>query len=147
MAAGPVTSRRRAASARDRFDAASAQVVVAGSWLTLALALIFSVMRVINFAQGEFLMLGMYATLFLFGHAGLGAALGPYAGPLVAALAGGAVLYGAGLALHRVLADQPIAGVLEVVPAARTRPRCMMRTWRSSRPIRRVAGRSLTTLC
>lgn len=30
---------RRAASARDRFDAASAQVVVAGSWLTLALAL------------------------------------------------------------------------------------------------------------
>ena len=34
--------------------------------MCVALALIFSVMRVINFAQGEFLMLGMYAALFFF---------------------------------------------------------------------------------
>ena len=34
--------------------------------MCVGLALIFSVMRVINFAQGEFLMLGMYAALFCF---------------------------------------------------------------------------------
>lgn len=33
--------------------------------MCVGLALIFGIMRVINFAQGEFLMLGMYAMLFL----------------------------------------------------------------------------------
>jgi len=33
--------------------------------MCVGLALIFGIMRVINFAQGEFLMLGMYAALFL----------------------------------------------------------------------------------
>ena len=34
--------------------------------MCVGLGLIYGVMRVINFAQGDFLMLGMYATLYLF---------------------------------------------------------------------------------
>src|SRR2546427_1209816 len=40
--------------------------------MCVGLGLIYGVMRVINFAQGDFLMLGMYATLYLFGWLGLG---------------------------------------------------------------------------
>lgn len=71
--------------------------------MCVGLALIFSVMRVINFAQGELLVAGMYASLFLFAPLGLGAALGPYAGPVVAALLGGALVFVLGIALHEAL--------------------------------------------
>jgi len=33
--------------------------------MSIGLALIFGVMRVVNFAQGDFMMLGMYLTYFL----------------------------------------------------------------------------------
>src|SRR5207245_10710868 len=33
--------------------------------MSIGLALIFGVMRVVNFAQGDFMMLGMYMTYFL----------------------------------------------------------------------------------
>jgi branched-chain amino acid transport system permease protein len=39
--------------------------------LSSGLTLIFGVMRVVNFAQGEFVMLGMYATVFLAGMTGV----------------------------------------------------------------------------
>jgi len=71
--------------------------------MCVGLGLIYGVMRVINFAQGDFLMLGMYATLYLFGWLGLGQWLGPYLGPVVAALLGAVVLYGFGIFLHRTL--------------------------------------------
>ena len=71
--------------------------------MCVGLGLIYGVMRVINFAQGDFLMLGMYATLYLFGWLGLGQWLGPYLGPVVAALLGAVVLYGLGIFLHRML--------------------------------------------
>ena len=71
--------------------------------MCVGLGLIYGVMRVINFAQGDFLMLGMYATLYLFGWLGLGPWLGPYLGPVVAALLGAVVLYGVGVCLHRTL--------------------------------------------
>ncbi len=71
--------------------------------MCVGLALIFSVMRVINFAQGELLVAGMYATLFLFVPLGLGAALGPYLGPVVAALLGGVLVFVLGLVLHHGL--------------------------------------------
>jgi len=58
---------------------------------------------VINFAQGEFLMLGMYVTLYTFTWFGLGTILGPYVGPVVGALIAGVVLYFAGILLHRYL--------------------------------------------
>ena len=44
--------------------------------MCVGLALTFSVMRVINFAQGELLVAGMYASLFFFALLGLGALLG-----------------------------------------------------------------------
>ena len=71
--------------------------------MCVGLGLIFGVMRVINFAQGEFLMLGMYATLYAFTALGLGELLGPYLGPIAGSAIAGIVLYFAGLLLHRYL--------------------------------------------
>jgi branched-chain amino acid transport system permease protein len=71
--------------------------------MCVGLGLIYGVMRVINFAPGDFLMLGMYATFYLFGWLGLGQLLGPYLGPVVAALLGAVVLYGFGVFLHHTL--------------------------------------------
>jgi branched-chain amino acid transport system permease protein len=68
--------------------------------MCVGLGLIFGVMRVINFAQGDFLMLGMYFTFYLL-------ALVPFLGgpwtPFVAALIAAPALFLGGLALHRVL--------------------------------------------
>ena len=71
--------------------------------MCVGLALIFSVMRVINFAQGELLVAGMYASLFLFAPLGLGRLLGPYAGPVAAALLGGVIVFALGLLLYQTL--------------------------------------------
>src|SRR5262249_62288619 len=64
--------------------------------MCVGLGLIFGVMRVINFAQGEFLMLGMYATLYGVTWGGLSPKFGPYVGPVVGAVAGGVLVYVAG---------------------------------------------------
>jgi branched-chain amino acid transport system permease protein len=66
------------------------------------LGLIFGVMRVINFAQGDFLMAGMYVALYALTWV---AAL-PFVGaaaPFVAALLAAPVLFVGGYALHRLL--------------------------------------------
>lgn len=71
--------------------------------MCVGLALIFSVMRVVNFAQGEFLMLGMYGALIVFGQLGLGASLGPYLGPLVANLVSAVLVFFAASAIYELL--------------------------------------------
>jgi branched-chain amino acid transport system permease protein len=71
--------------------------------MCVGLGLIFGVMRVINFAQGELLMLGMYVSLYLVTNWGVLAFLGPYVGPFVGALCAGPVVFGVGLLLHRFL--------------------------------------------
>lgn len=71
--------------------------------MCVGLGLIFGVMRVINFAQGEFLMLGMYGTLYAYTWLALGSFLGPYAGPIVGAALAGVLLYFVGILLHRYL--------------------------------------------
>jgi branched-chain amino acid transport system permease protein len=71
--------------------------------MCVGLGLIFGVMRVINFAQGEFLMLGMYATLYAYTWFALGALLGPYVGPIIGAVVAGIVVYFFSILLHRYL--------------------------------------------
>jgi branched-chain amino acid transport system permease protein len=71
--------------------------------MCVGLGLIFGVMRVVNFAQGDFLMLGMYAAYYLFTGWGLLTFLGPYAGPLLSAMVAGPMVFAGGVLLHRFL--------------------------------------------
>jgi branched-chain amino acid transport system permease protein len=76
--------------------------------MCVGLSVIFGVMRVINFAQGEFMMLGMYAALgafLLLGDAGLG-----NAAPFVAALLAGIPIFLLGVALHKLLVSRVTGG-------------------------------------
>jgi len=69
--------------------------------LCVGLAFIFGIMRVINFAQGDLMMVGMYLALFIGGsltQLGLGGAV-----PFVAALVCGPILFVAGYALNKLL--------------------------------------------
>lgn len=70
--------------------------------LCVGLALIFGIMRVINFAQGDLMMLGMYLTLFVATFVLPSTMLG-LAAPFVAALLTGPLLFLAGYALNRFL--------------------------------------------
>src|SRR3954471_9766241 len=54
--------------------------------MCVGLSVIFGVMRVINFAHGDFMMLGMYAAFYLVTGFGVLSFLGPYAGPIVGAI-------------------------------------------------------------
>src|SRR3954447_20523169 len=71
--------------------------------LCVGLGLIFSIMRVINFAQGEFMMLGMYAALFAFTTLGLGAWAGTWVGLVLSALLAGVALFLLAGVLHPAL--------------------------------------------
>ena len=61
----------------------------------MGMALIFGVMRIVNFAHGAFLMLGMYVTFVLFNRLGVN----PYLGFIGAAI----VLFFVGYALYELL--------------------------------------------
>jgi branched-chain amino acid transport system permease protein len=71
--------------------------------MCVGLSLIFGVMRVINFAHGDFMMVGMYAAFHLFTLLGLGALFGNEAGPFIAALLAGPVLFVLGYVAQRFL--------------------------------------------
>ena len=78
--------------------------------MCVGLSLIFGVMRVINFAQGDFMMLGMYAAYYLFGLFGAQLLLGPTVTPYIAALAAGPVIYVLGILIHKFLISK-VTGV------------------------------------
>lgn len=80
-------------------------LLVGGTYalMCVGLGMIFGVMRVINFAQGDFLMLGMYAAFYLMTGWGVLAFLGPYVGPVVAGIFAGPVVFVIGWLLHRYL--------------------------------------------
>jgi branched-chain amino acid transport system permease protein len=86
-------------------QAAAAGLLVGAIYglMCVGLALIFGVMRVINFAQGDFMMLGMYAAFYFFSAFGVQAAFGAVYGPYVAALAAGPLVFAAGWLLHLTL--------------------------------------------
>jgi branched-chain amino acid transport system permease protein len=74
------------------------------------LGVIFGVMRVINFAQGDFMMLGMYSAYYLATSLGLLAVLGPFFGPVAAAIITGPILFIIGIFVHRYLVTR-VTGV------------------------------------
>lgn len=74
--------------------------------MCVGLSVIFGVMRVINFAQGDFMMLGMYAAWYVFGFFGAHWLGGEAAGPYVAALMAGPLVFVAGVAAHRFLVSR-----------------------------------------
>lgn len=71
--------------------------------MCVGLALIFGVMRVINFAQGDFMMLGMYAAFYFFGAFGIQAAFGATFGPYIAAILAGPLMFLVGYFVHMTL--------------------------------------------
>jgi branched-chain amino acid transport system permease protein len=70
--------------------------------MSIGLALIFGVMRVVNFAQGDFMMLGMYLTYYY--------ALAGGIDPLLGALLTIPPFFAAGVLVHRVLLARVTGG-------------------------------------
>lgn len=70
--------------------------------LCVGLAFIFGIMRVINFAQGDFMMAGMYLAVFAATRIVTAGTFG-VASPFVAALLVGPAMFAGGYVLHRVL--------------------------------------------
>lgn len=74
--------------------------------MSAGLSLIFGIMRVINFAQGDLMMLGMYAAWYFFTVLGMDALFGAYSGAIIAALFVGPLLFCIGYLLHWLLISQ-----------------------------------------
>ena len=91
--------------AENFLQAAAAGLLVGAIYglMCVGLALIFGVMRVINFAQGDIMMLGMYAAYFFFAAFGVRAVFGSMVGPYIAAVLAGPVLFCAGYVIHKLL--------------------------------------------
>src|SRR2546423_9741229 len=77
----------------DFLQALAAGILVGSAYalMCIGLGIIFGSMNVINFAQGDFLMLGMYAAFYLTAGYGVLAFLGPYGGPIVPAFLAGPI--------------------------------------------------------
>ena len=71
--------------------------------MCVGLALIFGIMRVINFAQGDFMMLGMYAGFYLVLSLATGLGFSGGVAPYVGILLTGPFLFVAGYAIHGLL--------------------------------------------
>src|SRR5436190_17996267 len=89
----------------DFFQAFAAGLLVGGTYglMCVGLGIIFGVMRVVNFAHGDFMMLGMYVTYYLVTGFGVLAFLGPYAAPIVGAVLAGPIVFVVGWLLHKFL--------------------------------------------
>src|SRR5262245_24813992 len=71
--------------------------------MCIGLGLIFGIMRIVNFAQGELLMLGMFVSFYLVTGGRVLSFLGPSWGPFIGALCAAPVIFAAGALLHRFL--------------------------------------------
>jgi branched-chain amino acid transport system permease protein len=93
-------------------QALSAGLLLGGIYglMCVGLGIIFGVMRVINFGQGDLMMVGMYCAFYLFTTLGIGNFFGAEVGAIVAALLTGPIMYVFGLLLHRFLVSR-VTGV------------------------------------
>lgn len=101
----------------DFLQALAAGILVGSAYalMCVGLGIIFGAMRVINFAQGDFLMLGMYAAFYLTAGFGVLTFLGPYAGPIAAAFLAGPIVFAIGWVTHRFIMSRVTgAGVAEI---------------------------------
>ncbi|HKS89463.1 MAG TPA: branched-chain amino acid ABC transporter permease [Stellaceae bacterium] len=101
----------------DFLQALAAGLLVGGAYalMCIGLGIIFGAMRVINFAQGDFLMLGMYAAFYLTAGYGVLTFLGPYAAPIAAAFLAGPIVFAVGWLIHRfIVARVTGAGVAQI---------------------------------
>ena len=71
--------------------------------MCIGLGLIFGIMEIVNFAQGEFLMLGMFCSLYLVSVTGALAFLGPNIGPFVGALCAGPIVFAGGALVYQFI--------------------------------------------
>jgi branched-chain amino acid transport system permease protein len=71
--------------------------------MCIGLGLIFGIMRIVNFAQGELLMLGMFASFYLVTGGKALSFLGPYWGPFVGAICAAPIVFVGGALLHKFL--------------------------------------------
>jgi branched-chain amino acid transport system permease protein len=83
--------------------AAGALVGAIYGLMCVGLAMIFGIMRVINFAQGDFMMLGMYIAFYAFTLLGVQATFGGIFGPYVAIAIAAPVLFAFGWLVHKGL--------------------------------------------
>lgn len=92
----------------DFLQALSTGILVGSAYalMCVGLGIIFGAMRVINFAQGDFLMLGMYAAFYLTTGYGVLAFMGPYGGPIVAAFLAGPIVFAIGWLVHRFIVSR-----------------------------------------
>jgi branched-chain amino acid transport system permease protein len=74
--------------------------------MCVGLSIIFGVMRVINFAQGEFMMIGMYFAYYCFAAVGGYLVFGDVLGPYIAALLAGPAVFVVGISLHKLLVSR-----------------------------------------
>lgn len=71
--------------------------------MCIGLGLIFGIMEIVNFAQGEFLMLGMFCSLYPVSVTGALAFLGPDIGPFVGALCAGPIVFAGGALVYQFI--------------------------------------------
>ncbi|HEX5999348.1 MAG TPA: branched-chain amino acid ABC transporter permease, partial [Hyphomicrobiaceae bacterium] len=80
--------------------------------ISIGLTLVFGVMGIINFAQAEFLMLGMFVAYFIWAHFGIDPLLAAPVSFLVVFLLGAAIQY---VMIRRVLKAPPVAQIFLTV--------------------------------
>ena len=71
--------------------------------MCIGLGLIFGIMEIVNFAQGEFMMLGMFVSLYLVSVTGVLTFLGPDLGPFVGALCAGPIVFAGGTLIYQFI--------------------------------------------
>ncbi len=76
--------------------------------VSMGLSLVFGVVRIVNFAHGELVMLGMYGTFLLYS--------GMAFSPMVSVWIVAPLLFGFGVVLYRVLFEPVVIGSTELLP-------------------------------